>query len=209
MENKPTGQQIIERLLQAPENWELRLSAAATLSAEGRAGEAVSILDSAPNPPDCEPELLQCAEIYAQTQPAKAVQLLHAWLQRYPRSAVVHLAMADTALRLGDHAGAQAYYQRAIEIQPEYRDPDLETSYGLRAPQAPGHATVAAPAQTHAPQAPAEPEPTVQSVPDMTTAEPVVRTPTLGPWITAAAATGTFLLGWLLVALTLRAMIGR
>jgi tetratricopeptide (TPR) repeat protein len=201
MENKPTGQQIIERLLRDPENWELRLSAAATLSAEGRAGEAVTILDSAPNPPDCEPELLQCAEIYAQTQPPKAVQLLHGWLQRYPHSAVVHLAMADTALRLGDHTGAQAYYQRAIELQPEYRDPDLETRYGLRAPQAPIQAPVAT-------QPPA-PQPAAQSLPETPAPKSEAKTPALGPWITAATAAGVFLLGWLLVALTLRAMIGR
>jgi len=119
MEGKPTSQQCIERLLRHPDKLGDSTGRRRRLSAEGRPGEAVTVLDSAPNPPDSEPELLQCAEIYAQTKPVKAVELLHGWLTMFPNAAVVHLAMADTALRLGDNRGAQAYYERAIQIQPE------------------------------------------------------------------------------------------
>lgn len=197
MESKPTGQQTIERLLLDPDNWELRLSAAATLAAEGRAGESITILDSAPNPPETEPETLQCAEILAQTQPAKAVQLLHDWLQKHPTSAIAHLAMADTALRLGDQAAAQAYYQRGVELQPIYRDPDLETRYGLRSARTEPTSS-APPSETSAPE---------------TSPEAVARKPSaersLGPWITAATAIGVFLVGWLVVILAVRSLIAQ
>lgn len=222
MEGKPTGQQIIERLLHHPDNWELRLAAAATLSAEGRPGEAVTILDSAPAPPDSEPELLQCAEIYAATQPIKAVNLLHGWLQTHPDAAIVHLAMADTALRLGDRTGAQAYYQRAIQLQPDYRDPDLEMRYGLamaQVPPPPPPRPVAAPASL--PQAGTEPEPERPKVAEETqipSPEPPPRkspgrakpqaVPAMEVLVTIGTATGVFLLGWLCVALALRATIG-
>jgi len=215
MEGKPTSQQCIDRLLRHPENWELRLAAAAALSAEGRPGEAVTVLDSAPSPPDSEPELLQCAEIYAQTQPVKAVELLHGWLTMFPNAAVVHLAMADTALRLGDNRGAQAYYERAIQIQPEYRDPDLEIRYGVAVPPVPiATRPVAAPAP-----APTSPLPAANPVPTPVATEPPAeakapsartKAPTgspIGPLVTAATAVGVFLVGWLIVALVLRTML--
>ncbi|MBU6301106.1 MAG: tetratricopeptide repeat protein [Verrucomicrobia bacterium] len=199
MESKPNGQQLIERLLLDPENWELRLSAAATLAAEGRTGESITILDSAPNPPDSEPELLQCAEIFAQTQPAKAIQLLHDWLRDQPTSAIVHLAMADTAFRLGDMASAQAYYRRGIELQPVYRDPDLEVRYGLPPVRT----------QPSLPVATAEPVPPPGTQTSPGPAEnPGSPSPALGLWITAATALGVFLLGWLFTILALRSMIG-
>ena len=218
MDGKPTGQQIIERLLRDPDNWELRLAAAATLSAEGRTGEAISILDSAPASPETEPELLQCAEIYAATQPVKAVNLLHGWLQTYPHSALVHLAMADTALRVGDRSGAQAYYQRAIQLKPEYRDPDLEVRYGLAAIQAPPppirpalppsaspEASLATPAGSGARES-TEPPPAVQ--PDKP--KPPTRAPaaSMGTLVTLGTAMGVFLLGGLCLALALRATLG-
>jgi len=224
MEGKPTGQQIIERLLRDPENWELRLAAAAALSAEGRPGEAVTLLDSAPSPPETEPETLQCAEIYAATQPIKAVNLLHGWLQTYPSAAIVHLAMADTALRLGDRTGAQAYYQRAIQLQPAYRDPDLELRYGLAAAQVPPPPQMAAAPAVEAPLAPVTPveaappaplpaAPDVEETKSSSNPKKTGRSKPAGPpameWVvTLGTAAGVFLVGWLCVVLALRATIG-
>jgi tetratricopeptide (TPR) repeat protein len=224
MEGNPTGQQIIERLLRDPENWELRLAAAAALSAEGRPGEAVTLLDSAPSPPETEPETLQCAEIYAATQPIKAVNLLHGWLQTYPSAAIVHLAMADTALRLGDRTGAQAYYQRAIQLQPAYRDPDLELRYGLAAAQVPPPPQMAAapavepplapvaPVET-APPAPLPAAPDIEETKSSSNPKKTGRSKPAGPpameWVvTLGTAAGVFLVGWLCVVLALRATIG-
>jgi tetratricopeptide (TPR) repeat protein len=228
---KPTGPELVEQLLQRPDNWELRLAAAATLAAEGRPGEAMAVLDAAPSPPGDESDLLQCAELYARTQPAKAVSLLHAWLQLHPDAPVVHLAMADTAFRLGDRDGAAAYYRRAIEIQPEYRDPDLEIRYGLAAPREPEPEPAAmapnpvpASAPSPAPPRATLPRPTAvadASDPAATSASASASASSPGrsrrrasrPWspmataVLALTALGVFLTGWLIVALVLRSLL--
>jgi len=215
---KLTGQELVDQLLRCPDNWELRLAAANTLTDEGRLGEAMALLDAAPSPPGDESDLLQCAELYVRTQPAKAVQLLHAWLQVHPEAPVVHLAMADTALRLGDRNGAAAYYLRAIELQPEYRDPDLEIRYGLVAAPNPESA-LPAPEPTTPVPAPTPPlaslprpavvsaEPSAAVAPNRPRRRTAASRSPMALGVMIVTALGVFLTGWLIVALLLRAML--
>ncbi|MFT5470914.1 MAG: tetratricopeptide (TPR) repeat protein [Verrucomicrobiales bacterium] len=123
---------LIDSLTDEPENWDVRCKAAEILSMEGRNGEAVALLDAAPNLPEFETHILKIAEIYSKTEPGKAVPLLHAFLQECRDSALGHLAMAEVAGKLGDTHGAGQYYACALEINKAYRDPDFETKYGIK-----------------------------------------------------------------------------
>lgn len=123
---------LIAILTDEPENWDVRCKAAELLSMEGRNGEAVSLLDAAPNLPEFETHILKIAEIYSKTDPGKAVPLLHAFLEECSDSALGHLAMAEVAGKLGDTHGAAQYYSCALEINKAYRDPDFETKYKIK-----------------------------------------------------------------------------
>ncbi|MEM7014898.1 MAG: hypothetical protein AAF585_25845 [Verrucomicrobiota bacterium] len=126
------AQDLISILTDEPENWDVRCKAAEMLSMEGRNGEAVALLDAAPNLPEFETHILKIAEIYSKTDPGKAIPLLHAFLKECPDSALGHLAMAEVAGKLGDSAGAAQYYECALDINKAYRDPDFEQKYGIK-----------------------------------------------------------------------------
>ena len=104
---------------------------------EGRGGEAIALLDAAPEPPEYETHILKAAEIYSSVDPARAVPLLHAFLTECPDSALAHLAMAEAAGKMGDTVGATQYYQCALDINKAYRDPDFEAKYGIELENAP------------------------------------------------------------------------
>jgi len=131
MEEAPGKQALLQRLADEPENWEVRTQAAEMLSFEGRLGEAVAILDAAPAPPEFERHVLKATEVYNKLDPTKAVPMLHTFLQENPHSAMVHMAMAETASKLGDFHGAGLYYNCAVKINPALRDPDFEEQFNV------------------------------------------------------------------------------
>ena len=135
--SSPEIQRLLNQLVDQPENWENRSEAAEMLSMEGRDGEAIALLDAAPALPYYEPHALKAAEIYSKVDASKAVPVLHGFLQNHPNSALGHLAMAETAAKLGDLRGATQYYERALEINKIYRDPDFEAKYGIVLADAP------------------------------------------------------------------------
>ncbi|MEM1294316.1 MAG: hypothetical protein AAGH89_03055 [Verrucomicrobiota bacterium] len=133
----PVAQALTEQLSEEPQNWDLRCRLAEQLVMEGRGAEAVTVLDSADEPPEYEAQILKAAEIYSQIDPKQAVPLLHGFLTDCPESAVGHLAMAETAAKLGDLPGATQYYEVALGLNKAYRDPDFEEKYGIKLENAP------------------------------------------------------------------------
>ncbi len=133
----PVAQDLTNQLAKDPENWDVRCRLAEQLVMEGRGAEAVTVLDSADEPPEYEPHILKAAEIYSAQDPRRAVPLLHAYLTECPESSLGHLAMAVTAAKLGDISGATQYYEVALSLNKAYRDPDFEEKYGISIENAP------------------------------------------------------------------------
>lgn len=133
----PVAQALTQQLSEDPQNWDLRCRLAEQLVMEGRGAEAVTVLNSADEPPEYEAQILKAAEIYSQVDPKQAVPLLHGFLTAVPDSAVGHLAMAETAAKLGDLPGATQYYEIALGLNKAYRDPDFEDKYGIKLENAP------------------------------------------------------------------------
>ncbi len=131
----------IDRLLQLlqedPEDWNLRIQACHALMEKGRSGEALGLLEAAELPSDTEKCVLDAADLYRKVRPAKAVEVLSNYLQAHPDSPLAHLAMVDAALVLKEEGRAREYYQRAIELEPGFRDPQMEVRLGLREEEAP------------------------------------------------------------------------
>lgn len=133
----PVAQALTEQLTEDPQNWDLRCRLAEQLAMEGRGAEAVTVLNLAEEPPEYEAQILKAAEIYSIVDPKQAVPLLHGFLTDCPDSAVGHLAMAETAAKLGDLPGATQYYEVALGLNKAYRDPDFEEKYGIELENAP------------------------------------------------------------------------
>tara|TARA_R110002096_G_scaffold24760_28_gene78066 strand:- start:918 stop:1652 length:735 start_codon:yes stop_codon:yes gene_type:complete len=133
----PAAQALTQQLSEDPYNWDLRCRLAEQLAMEGRGAEAVTVLDSAEEEPVYEAQILKAAEIYSMVDPQQAVPLLHGFLTDCPDSAVGHLAMAETAAKLGDIPGATQYYEVALGLNKAYRDPDFENKYGITVENAP------------------------------------------------------------------------
>ena len=136
-ESPDAGAKLRDQLTNEPENWDARCGLAELLAHEGREGEAITVLDTAPFPPEFETHILKAAEVYTRIDSKRAVPLLHAFLQEVPDSALGHLAMAEAAAKMGDIHGANLYYKCAIDINRAYRDPDFEGKYGLSLENAP------------------------------------------------------------------------
>lgn len=210
-------QNLLAHLQEDPDDWSLRARACDAMLVEGRLGEAVSLIDTAPSPPEVESHVLKAAEVYGMSQPGKAVPLLYSFLEANPGSALAHLAMSETAVKLGERSTAQSYYERAVELKPSYRDPEFEKRHGV-APAAAARAQGGSasgvemdlpsagdpPAQPGAgPAVPADEASETGSQPRRE--EPV---PAAIPgWVfTAVFALAAFFLCWMLLALGLRAM---
>jgi len=134
-------QNLLRHLSEEPDDWSLRARVCDVLVLEGRQGEAIGLLESAPNPPQYEPHVLKAAEVYTRSDPEKAVPLLHDFLQRNPFSPMGHMAMAEVAVKLDQVDTARVYYERAVALNPNYRDPDFERKHDLSPPSNPGAAT--------------------------------------------------------------------
>lgn len=215
MQEQPTIQDLLAELQEDPEDWSLRARICDLMLLEGRVGEADSLIETAPTPPDQELYILKAAEVFTASQPQKAVPLLYGYLQINPTSALAHLAMAEAAAKLGQFSSAQQYYERAVELNPGYRDPDFEQKYGMEFRNAVPKQTAFSPIQLSNLPTASSPSVSLESESSASNREPVpsTRTKNRAPsgvpgWVfPAIVALGTFLLCWMLLGLTLRASL--
>lgn len=210
---------LLAQLQEEPEDWALRARICDALLLEGRVGEAVSLVDTAPQPPQYEAHVLKAAEVYGQARPEKAVPLLYHYLESAPSSALAHLAMAEAAIKLHQLATAQSYYERALELNPGYRDPEFEQRHGIvltSPPPGPSALpTAALPAARRSTTAAAGDPPAALPVatPAGKRADPALestapRDSVIPSWaFIAIIALATFLLCWMLLGLALRAAL--
>lgn len=199
---------LLAQLQEDPADWSLRARICDAMLLAGRVGEAMSLLETAPAAPEDEPHVLKAAEVYSQGQPQKAVPILYNYLQANPSSALVHLAMVEAALQLGERDTAQSYYARAIELNPGYRDPEFEQKHGLQGSAAAGPRKGAAalnPATLPAAGSPSAPAPS--SVDTRRVAESRTAGGIPGWVFTLIIALATFLVCWMLLGLGLRATL--
>ncbi|MEM0969000.1 MAG: hypothetical protein AAGJ31_06610 [Verrucomicrobiota bacterium] len=201
-------QNLLQQLNDAPDDWSLRTQACDSLIAEGRLGEAIGLIESAPSPPYYESHVLKSAEVYnLANQPAKALPLLQDFvLTKDPKSALSFLAIAESQAKLGNQSEAAKAYQAATELHPEYRDTALEVAYGITSAPTP----VAA---HKPPSAPTEPDPAPENPPASKKKTSPASAPSetgggIPTWIfTCLFAFGSFLLCWLILILVLRSML--
>lgn len=217
---------LLSLLQEEPEDWSLRARICDEMLLEGRLGEAIGLIETAPAPPEFEAHVLKAAEIYAVSQPDKAVPLLYRYLQANPSSALAHLAMAETAAKLGQLSSAQSYYRQAVALNPAYRDPGFERQHGIQAsnltaklptandsgmPSLPHDDTGSFSSEkddepvSHRADPSAEASPATRRNPG---SRPGSTRPGFPGWVlTGLVALATFLIGWMLLALALRALL--
>lgn len=202
---------LLTQLQEDPADWSLRARICDAMLLEGRVGEAMSLIETAPVPPEAEPHVLKAAEVFSQGQPEKSVHLLYEYLQANPASALAHLAMVEAALRLGQTDTAQSYYDRAIELNPGYRDPEFERQHGLLSPHAPKpqHSAAAAPPATLPAAGAPSPGPASPANPGHPPQVPGKAAGIPGWVFTLLMALATFLVCWMLLGLGLRAALLR
>ncbi len=229
----PVAQALTKQLTEEPDNWDVRCRLAEQLVMEGRRAEAVTVLDAAEDLPQYEDHILKAAEIYASHDPKRAVPLLHAFLTECPDNALGHLAMADTAGKLGDITGATQYYEVALRLNKAYRDPDFEDKYGIvveNAPPALTAKTATVPlgveakdsesteplADTEPPEVAHLPKPKAVEVGGEEEAEATKATGRkskegkgFGCAVMALTAIGVFLLGWLITIFVMKGMLSQ
>lgn len=197
---------LLAQLQEDPADWSLRARICDAMLLAGRVGEAMSLLETAPAAPEDEPHVLKAAEVYSQGQPQKAVPILYNYLQANPSSALVHLAMVEAALQLGERDTAQSYYARAIELNPGYRDPEFEQKHGLQGSAAAVLRKSAAPLNPAT--LPAAGSPSAPSSAGTRHGAESRKASGIPGWVfTLIVALATFLVCWMLLGLGLRATL--
>jgi tetratricopeptide (TPR) repeat protein len=109
---------IREALERAPANWQYRLTLGRALLEADRAGDAHSVLggldeDAGPESTRTTMALIRAQAAVAAAQPAVAVEILRARLDRDGGSAALHRALGLTLKRMGEHEQAWSALDRA------------------------------------------------------------------------------------------------
>ncbi len=150
---------LLQTLRSAPHSWQFRLALVEALVAEGRTGEARTVLDEAGDWPSDPESQTKAARAFGLLEPAEGIRLLEPILQADPSCAAAHFEKAFLSLRSGDHQIAKRHYFTALTFDPslEHHRFEQELNQAALSAPTPPEATRVRLAET-APAAGSEPE---------------------------------------------------
>ncbi|MCB1064488.1 MAG: hypothetical protein KDN20_16410 [Verrucomicrobiae bacterium] len=120
---------LLEKALQAsPSNWPVRRSLATQHSQAGNAAEAAKLLLEAPEIPAGEKDQVFAAQLIAETNPAKAHEMLDVFLEENAASGQGHLLKGRLHRAEGDKEKAESHFKVAAILDPSI---DIEAELAM------------------------------------------------------------------------------